>query len=345
MPAPSFRPLAVPLALLLSMMACGGDDGGGASTDGAATMSTGGSSSTSGSSGRPTTGGGDGSSSGEGSTVGVGGAESGDGSSSTSSSGVSSSSDGGESSEGGESSSSEGGESSSSGGETPGGEMRVLQLNLCHSGLAGCFTGDPVMDKAVSVIKDVGPGLVTLNEVCRDDVAWLASHTGAVDHRFTPALRADNTPVKCKNGDDYGNGLLSWFAPKWKTPVTGVYAKQSSQTERRVWICMGYEKFVGCTTHLSTAGDTAMAQCKELVGGALSTAAADGPAVMAGDWNLKYKGSPNAQDCVMDGFYRKGDGALQHVLASDHFGFIETVVIDMDGTTDHPGLEVRLTLP
>jgi len=32
-------------------------------------------------------------------------------------------------------------------------------------------------------------------------------------------------------------------------------------------------------------------------------------------------------------------------VASDHFGFIEPIVIDMDGTTDHPGLEVRLTLP
>jgi hypothetical protein len=63
------------------------------------------------------------------------------------------------------------------------------------------------------------------------------------------------------------------------------------------------------------------------------------------DWNLKYKGSPNAQDCVPGGFYRKGDGSLQHVIASDDFTFLETVVIDMKGTTDHPGLEVRLNFP
>ena len=78
---------------------------------------------------------------------------------------------------------------------------------------------------------------------------------------------------------------------------------------------------------------------------ALATAAAMGPALMAGDWNLKYKGDPNAQACVPDGFYRKGDGALQHVIASDDLGFLETLVIDMQGTTDHPALEVRLTLP
>ncbi|HEY0135369.1 MAG TPA: hypothetical protein VGB85_14895, partial [Nannocystis sp.] len=162
---------------------------------------------------------------------------------------------------------------------------------------------------------------------------------------FTPALKADDTPVKCKNGEDYGIGLLSWVAPAWAEPVHGVYSQQSSMTERRVWICMGYEGFVGCTTHLSTNGETALAQCHDIIDGPLATAAAQGPAVMAGDWNLKFKGSPNAQDCVPGGFFRKGDGGVQHLIASDHFGFIETITIDMKGTTDHPGLEVRLTLP
>lgn len=224
-------------------------------------------------------------------------------------------------------------------------ELRVLQLNLCHSGVAGCFKGDAPMIRAVQVITDVQPGLVTLNEVCRADVAWLADQTGALDHRFTPALKADDTPVKCKNGDDYGNGLLSWFAPTWAAPEHGVYATQSSTTERRVWICMGYDGFVGCTTHLSTHGPTALAQCHALVDGPLTAALADGPAVMAGDWNLKYNDNPDAQDCVPGPFYRKGDGSLQHVLASDDLAFQGTVVIDMQGTTDHPGLEVRLALP
>ncbi len=230
-------------------------------------------------------------------------------------------------------------------GGTSGMELRVLQLNLCHSGLAGCFTGDKAMVKAVAVLKSVAPTLATLNEMCRDDLPYLAAQTGAVDHRFTPALKENGTPVKCKNGDDYGIGLLSWSAPTWPKPTHGVYSTQSSNTERRVWICMGYTGFVGCTTHLSTSGPTALTQCHDLVDGPLTTAASDGPAVMAGDWNMKYKGKPNAQDCVPPGFYRKGDGSLQHVIASDDLTFIETIVIDMDGATDHPGLEVRLTLP
>lgn len=230
-------------------------------------------------------------------------------------------------------------------GDLPAGEFRVLQLNLCHSGVAGCFTGDAVMTRAVAVITAVAPALVTLNEVCRDDVPWLAAQTGALAFEFTPALKADDTPVKCKNGDHYGIGLLSWIAPVWDGPLTGVYTAQSSMTERRVWLCMGYDGFVGCTTHLSTHGETAMAQCLDLVGGPLATAAKTGPAVLGGDWNLKYNGTPNAQACVPPGFFRKGDGSVQHILASDHFGFLETIKHNMDGTTDHPGLEVRLTLP
>ncbi len=348
------RPLAriASISLLLTMTACGEDGGDGTSTT--ATTATAGTatSSTSTATVDPT-GSTDAPTSGDPSTTGATAVDTGDTTASTTTGELSLGSD---SSDTGSTSSTtsdttgapsdtDTSGSSSDTGSTSGMQLRVLQLNLCHSGVAGCFTGDAVMKKAVAVIKSVDPGLVTLNEVCRDDVPYLAAQTGALDGRFTPALKGDGTPVKCKNGDDYGNGLLSWFEPAWAKPVTGVYSTQSSMTERRVWICMGYEGFVGCTTHLSTNGATALAQCKEFVGGPLATAAADGPAVMAGDWNLKYKGSPNAQDCVPNGFYRKGDGAVQHLIASIDLGFLETVIIDMDGTTDHPGLEVRMTLP
>ena len=343
------------LGLALATVACASEDGGGStsetagsSTGVAATVGPGGEDSSAGSSGSgvaPTTGtasAGTTSGATEGVEVSSSGASSGTWAtteSETTEAGTEGSSEGG-SSEGG---SSEGGSSES--GEMTGAEFRVLQLNLCHSGVAGCFKGDAVMVKAAAVIKSVAPTLVTLNEVCRKDLPALAAETGALDFQFTPALKADDKPVKCKNGEDYGMGLLSWAAPKWGKATHGVYAAQSSMTERRVWLCMGYEGFVGCTTHLSTKGATALAQCKALVSGALAEAAAEGPALMAGDWNMKYKGTPNAQDCVPAGFYRKGDGTLQHVLASQEFAFVETIVIDMEGSTDHPGLEVRMTLP
>lgn len=249
--------------------------------------------------------------------------------------------DGGSVEEGGSTASVGGG---GAGGAAPETELRILQLNLCHSGVnESCFTADEVVDKAIDVIDDVTPTLVTLNEVCGDDLPALASATDAADFQFTPALKADGTPVKCVNGDDYGIGLLSWSAPVWAQPVTGVYSQQSSTTERRVWICMGYEGFVGCTTHLSTDGATALAQCQDFANGPVATAAATGPVATGGDWNLRYNGTPNAQACVPPSFFRKGDGSVQHAMVSDHFEFLETIIIDMDGTTDHPGLEVRLT--
>ena len=55
----------------------------------------------------------------------------------------------------------------------PGGDAtRVLQLNLCNSGLAGCFTGRAV-DRAAAVIRAEEPDVVTLNEVCEGDVPVL----------------------------------------------------------------------------------------------------------------------------------------------------------------------------
>ena len=46
------------------------------------------------------------------------------------------------------------------------------RMNLCDSGLAGCYTGRSV-GEAAAVIRAVTPDLVTVNEVCRDDLTTL----------------------------------------------------------------------------------------------------------------------------------------------------------------------------
>lgn len=52
------------------------------------------------------------------------------------------------------------------------------------------------------------------------------------------------------------------------------------------------------------------------------------PRICGGDWNMKYNGDPNAQDYVPAGMFRKGDGSVQHVMASSaHFGFTDTRTI------------------
>ena len=50
--------------------------------------------------------------------------------------------------------------------------LRVLQMNLCNSGKASCYTGRALAQAAV-VIRAEEPDVVTLNEVCHNDIANL----------------------------------------------------------------------------------------------------------------------------------------------------------------------------
>jgi endonuclease/exonuclease/phosphatase family metal-dependent hydrolase len=112
----------------------------------------------------------------------------------------------------------------------------------------------------------------------------------------------------------------------------------------RVWACLPAGALSACTTHLSaSSGTTALAQCKELMSRAAGYASS-APVVVSGDMNLRYQGNPDAQDCNRTGFYRKGDGDLQHVFATTSLTFVSGTKIDMAGTTDHPGWLVTVTM-
>ncbi|SCF11583.1 hypothetical protein GA0074696_2822 [Micromonospora purpureochromogenes] len=91
--------------------------------------------------------------------------------------------------------------------------LRVLQLNLCNSGRAGCYTGRSVPE-AAAVIGAEAPDLVTLNEICQDDVAVLehafaAVHGGGtVVSAFKAAGdRPTGAVTRCRNGQPYGVAL------------------------------------------------------------------------------------------------------------------------------------------
>ena len=62
-----------------------------------------------------------------------------------------------------------------------------------------------------------------------------------------------------------------------------------------------------------------------------------------GDLNLEYSpGSPtNAQNCVPSGWFRKGDGDVQHVTART-LTFVSTQTYSMS-RTDHPAFVVNYT--
>src|SRR5436309_12049171 len=89
--------------------------------------------------------------------------------------------------------------------------VRVLQLNLCDSGIARCYTGRSVA-AATGAIRAERPEIVTLNEVCRGDVSVLRralsrdDRDGVLVSAFEAAVQplAGHRPVRCRNGQQYG---------------------------------------------------------------------------------------------------------------------------------------------
>jgi endonuclease/exonuclease/phosphatase family metal-dependent hydrolase len=239
-------------------------------------------------------------------------------------------------------------------GSVPGGgpgphSLRILQLNLCDSGIAGCYTGRAV-PRAAAVIASVAPDIVTLNEVCRSDVAVLAAALGGGGRHtvgeFRPAIdRRTGEPFHCVNGEDYGIGLLVRVPAVPVRVSGGVYPPQdTNDPEERVWLCVQPTGGVNsCTTHLaSTSATVALAQCRYLLGTALPGLESGGrndPTVLAGDFNLG-----DLRGCLQAGDAQAGDGGVQHVIATPGATLAGAEDIDLARTTDHPGLLVTLVI-
>lgn len=228
--------------------------------------------------------------------------------------------------------------------------FKVLQLNLCNSGLAGCYAGGQAIAEAVSVIRQVQPDVVSVNEVCLVDLVPLTEAVGAgAEYQFAFAgNRSTGANYQCTDSrGSYGSGIIVKEGighSGW-----GRYAAQDTGNEIRAWACAlsSVRSFVTCTTHLSTTATVALAQCRELVPGiSQSFDPAGSPLsrhVVAGDLNLRYSsGSPtNAQNCVPSGWVRKGDGDVQHVITRNTT-FVSTQKYWMY-RTDHPAFVVNYT--
>ena len=247
--------------------------------------------------------------------------------------------------------------SASSPGEGP--TVRALQFNLCDSGNADCFTGRTV-STAAAVIRDERPDVVTLNEVCREDVAALARVLSAtrsdqpVASVFKAALnRPTAGPYRCVNGQSYGIGVLAVLGSSESRYRTygGVYPTQDlTDPEERVWACIGVPAgFLACTTHTaSTSTTVALAQCRLFLNSdvpKIRSRAGNVPVILGADLNLQADGTPSPRSCLPRGYHRADDGLLQDVITSRDVTVRSRTVIDMHGATDHPGLLVDLELP
>lgn len=222
--------------------------------------------------------------------------------------------------------------------------VKVLQLNICHSGIAGCYTGDRVLARAVAVVRETQPQVLSVNEACSGDVEPLRKAMGKAAAMFVPAERTDGSWVMCRNGQSFGNIVMVAEALVGGRGVSGRYAAQNARDEMRVWACLPAGALTACTTHLTSRNAaTAMAQCKVIMSRA-AIYAVTSPVVVSGDLNLRYGGDPNVQNCNRTGFYRKGDGDVQHVFATTSLTFVSGTRISMSDTTDHPAWLVTLSM-
>ena len=235
--------------------------------------------------------------------------------------------------------------------------VRVLQLNLCSSGIAACYTGRSTAE-AAAVIRAETPDLVTLNEVCQDDVSTLERALaevvpgGGVVSAFQSARNGrTGDPYRCRNGQQYGIGIVSrWPSVPGSSAGGGIYPAQDREDpEERAWLCLdaaATPAVAVCTTHLAyTKREIAVAQCRYLFGTVVAELRArDGaaPLVLGGDLNLGSGDSPDLESCLPAGSALADDGGQQHVVATPELVVDSSRTIDLRGTTDHPGLLVTL---
>jgi hypothetical protein len=241
-----------------------------------------------------------------------------------------------------------GGSSGSSGAlaqEPAGSTYTLMQMNLCLSGLAGCYRKvayPAAVDDAVARIRDVRPDAVTLNETCRNDVARIARRTG-YHLRFSRIVYRGER-LHCVRPDGrglFGDAVLTKAAPK--SAETQDFAAQAG-LERRRWLCVTTRVEV-CTAHLNTRSSVEIAgndaQCLELAA-VLARRASARTVIFGGDVN-------RGRSCAPEGFWTRTDRSagqapgLQHAYGSGALRSPSARVLPA-AHSDHDVLLVRARL-
>jgi endonuclease/exonuclease/phosphatase family metal-dependent hydrolase len=198
---------------------------------------------------------------------------------------------------------------------------RLMQMNLCLSGLAGCYgkVEYPAgVQEAVARIRETRPDAVTVNEACGGDVALIARRTG-YHLRFTMVIYHGN-PLPCVHPG--GRGLFG-DAVLTKAAITSTDSQAfqaQAGPERRRWLCVSTRAGVEvCTAHLAShETDEAAAndpQCAEL-SALLARRAATGTVIFGGDVNRRASCAPRRFWTRTDSSAHQDPGN-QHVYGTD----------------------------
>jgi endonuclease/exonuclease/phosphatase family metal-dependent hydrolase len=222
-----------------------------------------------------------------------------------------------------------------------------MQMNLCLSGVASCYrkVDYPVgVRDAAARIGDAHPDAVTLNEVCRGDVALIAHATG-YHWRFSRVIY-NGRPLPClapRGRGLFGDGVLT------RADIEGTAShafKAQVGPERRVWLCVTTRVGVDvCTAHLASSDPAEIAanapQCAELRA-VLARGARGSPVVFGGDVNRHGSCAPRGFWTRTDESARQDPGS-QQVYGNTTLRAPSAQVVPARAT-DHDVLVVRAHL-
>jgi endonuclease/exonuclease/phosphatase family metal-dependent hydrolase len=232
----------------------------------------------------------------------------------------------------------------------PSSTYTLMQMNLCLSGLAGCYgkTAYPaVVEEAVARIGEAHPDAVTFNEICRSDIARIAARTG-YHLRFSRVIYGGER-LRCVRPDGrglFGDAVLTEAAIK---STDNQDFEAQAGPERRRWLCVSTRVDVDvCTAHLNTRSPIEVAgndaQCVELAA-LLARRAAARTVTFGGDVNRRDSCAPAGVWTRTDRSAEQAPG-LQHVYGSGALRSPSAEVVPA-AHSDHDVLLVRahLTAP
>jgi endonuclease/exonuclease/phosphatase family metal-dependent hydrolase len=223
----------------------------------------------------------------------------------------------------------------------------LMQMNLCLSGLAGCYRKvryPAGVQDAVARIRAAHPDAVTFNEACGGDVARIARRTG-YHVRFSRVIYYGK-PLPCIH--PAGRGLFGDAAlTRAAIESTDRQAfKAEAGPEQRQWLCVTTRVGVDvCTAHLASHETDEVAandpQCAELRA-VLARRAAARAVIFGGDVNRRPSCAPRGFWTRTDGSARQDPG-LQHVYGTGALRSPSARVLPATHT-DHDVLLVRARL-
>ncbi len=192
----------------------------------------------------------------------------------------------------------------------------LMQMNLCLSGLAGCYAKVQYpagVQEAIARIREAHPDAVTFNEACRNDVTLISRRTG-YQVRFSKVIY-QRKPLPCVRPG--GRGLFG-DAVLTKAAIQSTESQPfeaQAGPERRQWLCVSTRVGIEvCTAHLASPEADEVAandpQCAELTA-LLARRAAAHTVIFGGDVNRR-------PSCAPHSFWTRTDGSAHQDPGSQH---------------------------